>query len=340
MRGINSVQLMYTGKRWAVMSIYFTQETPENPIPEKYLPKQEEKQMEKKVKKKRVRKNSEIIKSAANTTAIPFSKAGNLIAVDVLLNGTKKKFILDTGSPRVIINSKYETSKDQAENKKVSAKGVNGNISNMSMVKINSLDFYGNKMIDQDVLSLDLSHLEKEFNQEIYGLIGYEMVKDYDILFDYKSQTLTLIKPEYFETYKDEQLKSKKLNKVSMTLNQHIPVIEVLVDNQKLALGIDSGAETNILDETLYSQFKSVTKKQVTEDLIGADNETKTIVKGTLKKMTIGGNTFKNLATGYSDVSHLNNAYKLNVDGLIGYPILSNQLTVLSYARNELIFIE
>nr|WP_298922945.1 hypothetical protein [uncultured Allomuricauda sp.] len=39
MRGINSMQLMYTGKRWVVMNIYFTQESEENPIPEKYLPK-------------------------------------------------------------------------------------------------------------------------------------------------------------------------------------------------------------------------------------------------------------------------------------------------------------
>ena len=37
MRGINSVQLMLAGKKWQVMSIYFTQETEDNPIPEKYL---------------------------------------------------------------------------------------------------------------------------------------------------------------------------------------------------------------------------------------------------------------------------------------------------------------
>lgn len=37
MRGINSTQLMYTGKRWMVMSIYFTQETEDNPIPQQYL---------------------------------------------------------------------------------------------------------------------------------------------------------------------------------------------------------------------------------------------------------------------------------------------------------------
>ncbi len=38
MRGINSVQLMYNGKRWVIMSLYFTQETKDNPIPKKYLP--------------------------------------------------------------------------------------------------------------------------------------------------------------------------------------------------------------------------------------------------------------------------------------------------------------
>ena len=37
MRGINSIQLMHTGERWMVMNIYFTQESKENPIPEKYL---------------------------------------------------------------------------------------------------------------------------------------------------------------------------------------------------------------------------------------------------------------------------------------------------------------
>ena len=38
MRGINSIQLMHTGERWVIMNIYFTQESEDNPIPEKYLP--------------------------------------------------------------------------------------------------------------------------------------------------------------------------------------------------------------------------------------------------------------------------------------------------------------
>lgn len=37
MRGINSFQLLYDGKRWWVLNIFWLAETAENPIPAKYL---------------------------------------------------------------------------------------------------------------------------------------------------------------------------------------------------------------------------------------------------------------------------------------------------------------
>ncbi|OIQ29022.1 MAG: hypothetical protein BM564_07355 [Bacteroidetes bacterium MedPE-SWsnd-G2] len=39
MRGINSIQLLNDGTRWWIINIYWTQESEENPIPQKYLPK-------------------------------------------------------------------------------------------------------------------------------------------------------------------------------------------------------------------------------------------------------------------------------------------------------------
>lgn len=38
-RGINSIQCMHDGARWWILQIYWLGETPENPLPEKYLPK-------------------------------------------------------------------------------------------------------------------------------------------------------------------------------------------------------------------------------------------------------------------------------------------------------------
>jgi len=39
MRGINSIQLFYDGSRWWILSIYWQQESPSDPIPETYLKK-------------------------------------------------------------------------------------------------------------------------------------------------------------------------------------------------------------------------------------------------------------------------------------------------------------
>lgn len=37
MRGINSIQLFYDGSRWWIVNIYWQQENPDHPVPEKYL---------------------------------------------------------------------------------------------------------------------------------------------------------------------------------------------------------------------------------------------------------------------------------------------------------------
>jgi len=37
-RGINSIQLLFDGERWWIINIYWTAESPEHPLPPKYLP--------------------------------------------------------------------------------------------------------------------------------------------------------------------------------------------------------------------------------------------------------------------------------------------------------------
>ncbi len=38
-RGINSFQLMNDRQRWWIVTIYWEAESPDNPIPQKYLPR-------------------------------------------------------------------------------------------------------------------------------------------------------------------------------------------------------------------------------------------------------------------------------------------------------------
>lgn len=293
-----------------------------------------------KMEVKTMNSDSKIIKSDYEVVEIPFTMANNLIAVDVLLNGVKRKFILDSGAPRVILNAHYVSKKDSASRSISSSQGVNGSISGMDITEVNQLDFGGIQLNNQKVVTIDLSHLEEELGIDCYGLIGYEMIKDYDIIFDYKNQALTLIAPEHFEKYKREKLSTNALKTVPFDLEGHIPVIKVKIGNKVLNLGIDSGAESNLIDDDLFTSLRKDFHSIKKEELIGADNNAKEVQKAKVNKMEIGEYTFKNSPTLFSDISHLNKGYKVQLDGLIGYPILSKHKVLLSFNRTEIIFIE
>ncbi len=289
---------------------------------------------------KTMKNDSKINLPNSQVITIPFKKAGNLILVEVLVNNEKKMFILDSGSPKVIINSHYLP---QTTNKTLSStKGVNGNISGVNITEINNINFSGITMEKQEILTMDISHLEKSLNSgfEIYGLIGYELIKNYDLLFDYQSSKIILIKPDYFEQYKKEYLSNSKLDKVSFNLSSHIPVFNANIEGKDCVFGLDCGAETNLIDNNLLKELSKSIRKQTVDTLRGADKIGKEVTKGFIKKTIIGKHKFKNMETVFSSISHLNDGYKINIEGLMGYELLSRQKTLISFKRKEMIFIK
>ena len=284
--------------------------------------------------------DTKIDKSSQDIIEIPFTMAGKLIAVKVLLNGEYRTFILDSGAPKVILNSKYISEQDTTRKTISSSKGVSGNISGMDIENVEQLDFYGIQLNNQKVITIDLSHLEESLETEVYGLIGYDLIKDYDLIFDYENLKLTLINPDVYESYINEIFTNSSLQSVPFDLESHIPVVKVYIGKKSYSYGIDSGAESNLINEALFESLKKHTKRIRVDELIGIDNQPKKVKKGKVKKTIIGNKSFKNLMTVFSDISHLNEGYKLKLDGLIGYEVLSKQKTIISFDRKEMIFIE
>jgi len=270
---------------------------------------------------------------------IPFKMAEKLILTEVMLNGVKRKFILDTGAPMVILNAKYTASKKR-QMAVSSSQGAAGTISGMNIEKVKSLAWGDIKLVDQEFITLDLAHLEDELKTEIYGLIGYDMVMAYDLIFDYEKQFLTLIKPKAYKDYENENFADRTLVKVPFELQQHIPAIKAEISGMSLTLGIDSGAGSNFIDEGMFTTLKNAMSKVRNDYVIGADNHKKDTKKAEIRNIKIGEKSFAEVSTQFSDISHLNKEGKLNIDGLIGYPILSQQKTILSYNRKELVFVQ
>lgn len=293
-----------------------------------------------KMEVRRMNGKADITKNEQPYFSVPFKKVGNLIAVEAKLNGITRTFLLDSGAPKLILNSAHIEKDTTLKKMKLgSAEGVGGQIS-MDIEPIESFDLNGIKMGAQDVISVDLAHLEKETKTTFYGLIGFEVYKDYDILFNYEDNTIVFIQPEAAEAYMSSQFKSKERTVVPMEMSSHIPVIEGYIKGKKYALGIDCGAETNLLDLTLVNELKKNCRKLKTDTLVGADKNAVETVSGQLAALEIGHVKFKHVETTFSDMSSLNQGYNLKLDGLIGYEILSKQPTLISYKNKKLIFIK
>ena len=288
--------------------------------------------------KKMGKDDTKILKSEADKIEVPMEMMGRLISVDVAVNGVKRKFLLDTGAPKVILNANYfKPPEDLSEVRKISSsKSVNGSISGLDLMHIESIDLYGIRIEDQEVLTVDLSNLERHTEKEIYGLIGYEMIKDYDLIFDYDEMKLTLVNPDFFECYESMMLAEKEIVVVPFEIEAHIPVLNAKVNSITYSFGLDSGAETNLIDDDLFEKFNDQINNITIDTLSGMGDISREVNSAKINSMHIGNKELKNMDTVFSDISHINEGYKTKIDGLLGYELLSRQVSVISYARKEL----
>lgn len=264
----------------------------------------------------------------------------SLLVATAELDGIRRKFIIDTGAPTLYLNSKYQARGDSTRLSIGTAKSVaSSSISGQNIVHVDSFDFYGIKTRDKEFLMSDLSHLLAD--EEIYGLIGFRVIKDYDWLFDYEQKSLTLIRPEKTAAY----LAQMGCHTVEVPLEMvsevsHIPFVKGMANGREVLLGIDSGANTNLLDISLWEELKDGLADVSTSDLNGAAQEKVSVAQGKLKSLVIGGKPFTELSTVFHSMDHLNARWKHKIDGLIGYEVLSRQKTLISIPGKRMVFIE
>ena len=274
------------------------------------------------------------------TVPITLSK-DNLIVTQAVINGEKHNFIIDSGCPILYLNSKYFRGSEDNGTRVSTSEDVNGKISGgQDIIYVDSFDFNGIRADSIKVMMSDISHLEN--GTDVYGLIGYDVYRDYDLLFDYKGKTLTLIDPDYTETFlKEHKYEYEEVPFEMSKAMRHIPLINGQIDTASLTFGIDCGASSNLLDSGLWDEFKNNLRRVKTTTLKGVSNEEGMKVhEGKLKGLKIGGKTFRNTRTVFNNISHLNMSKDERIDGLIGYEVLSRQKTILSYRNKKLIFIK
>ena len=265
---------------------------------------------------------------------IPFTFHHAIPMVKVTVEGEERNFLFDSGAPMIMLNSEYyESTIDSTMSVGGMGRGVVSNVGEMGMYHIESLELCGIRIENQDLMTTDLSNLSTK-REKIYGLIGFSFFSQYDVLFDYVKREIVFINPEKTDSYIQEH--NYKTEWIPMSLNQHVASIECYVDGLPLKMGIDCGAQANLLGTDFLENRPWAVSGKHSTDLGGVGGSSKAYFgKVTLY---IGNRKFKRQWTAFSDMTAIKGA--LGVDGLIGFQVLNGKRTLLSYKNQKMTFLE
>lgn len=186
----------------------------------------------------------------ADSYRMSFREVKKLVVVEAAVDGRSGYFILDTGIGALTLNESrcnYEESIKKFN--KVS--DVNGKRGRAEGIQINSFEWGGVLGHDFHVPLVNMESLEQILEIELLGLIGYDVLRDLELLIDYDAKTLV----QYRLSSEGRPLTSANLESpthlVAFDLEDHLPVLRAKVGDLSLRMGWDSAASINLMNKKL-----------------------------------------------------------------------------------------
>lgn len=270
---------------------------------------------------------------------IEFEMIGKLIYISAEVDGIQGGFILDTGAPGLVLNSKHF--KPEVASASLGFEGVTGGASAGGTYFVGQFDWLDLQIRNFETETLDLAHLEKRKKREILGLMGNEIFKGYEMEIDYEKQVIHL-----YLLNKDGERLSRKHKRpaykgsTDFRLRRNIPVITAYLGATPLAFVLDTGSELTILRDDAKDAIARNFIPGARLRLASTGDREASVETGKLENLSLGSKVWKPLQTLLVDMSGASKAYSGKLDGILGYEFLSSQRVSLNYVSREIYFWE
>lgn len=273
---------------------------------------------------------------------ISFKLLSNLIVFPMKVNGKELNFILDSGVGRTILFNLNARDSVQLNNTKtIKLQGLgseapidaiisHGNYFKLENVSSNSQRLY---VIDND--NFDLS---SKLGLTVNGIIGFELLKDFQIRINYGSKKITFYKPNEFKYDKCKKCESFNLefSKLKPYINIGAKLSDSIHKTTPVKLLIDSGGSDAMwLFEGSHPDIKS--PKKYFHDFLG-EGLSGTIYgkRSKIKSLILGQFELKNPTVSYPDSASIAFARKFNErNGSLGASILKRFTVVFDYKNRK-----
>jgi predicted aspartyl protease len=270
------------------------------------------------------------------TLVIPIRRVENLILIEARIDDQAGNFILDTGSPDLVLNKTYFRNAWKSDKYAANAAGQSAapvfrtNINNLAIKELT----FENLRPDLS----DLGHIENYRDIKILGLLGVSLFTSFEMIIDPYKNVIYLHRPDKKGLVPDSEkiVKSEPILKIPFRLVHNIIILDVIVAEKKLAFCVDTGAETNAISNLLPSKILQTFKVSKRMLLLGTGGSQAEILLGTLNEVTIGHKSFKNMHTAITNLDELSSAYGRSIDGILGGNFLVKGVISINFVTKEL----
>ena len=277
-----------------------------------------------------------------HTTRIPFKLIDNLIVIEAELLDKKGNFIIDTGSETLILNKAHFKTQQPFYSKKKETSGVIDIIDNPLEKRLR--EFIIKDLIVEDTNSdvIDLSHIEESKKIHLLGIIGFDILKDYEVFIDMYLNQITLSRVNAKGQKLDERAYLENIiDTIDFRLKKHTIVLEAYVNDQKLKFGLDTGAEYNQLNKRTSKKILKYFFPSRRLMLVGASGRKIEVLAGKLYRVKLSDKIyFAPMETMLTNLNQMNEAFGTSLDGVLGYEFFRQQRTIINYKKEKLYFIK
>jgi hypothetical protein len=278
-----------------------------------------------------------IISSDSATCIIPFTRIGNLILIQAKADTTTGFFVLDTGTPGLVLNITYF--RDYPASNPIEGGGLTGAVPMATRTTVDSLRLGPISYSHLDADLINLGHIENNKGVKIFGLLGMRLFEHFEMIMDYNAGViyLHLIGKKEAAVYHSDQLAdTTAYNTIPIDIEAGKIIVYLYLKGKKLKFIIDSGAETNVIDSRLPNQVfeQVVITRRVT--LNGSGNHKVEALCGDLKGLQIGGHDIGSLPVLITNLESMCNSYNDCLDGMLGFDFLSLHKIGFNFVKRKM----
>lgn len=275
--------------------------------------------------------------SGPHTMRIPFQLVGRLIVVQAKVGELRGNFVVDTGADKLVLNSNYYDGGIVRTDEV--ALGVGGKIGTIKSKTVDSLELEQLRWYKLPADLVDLSTIESNKNTAIFGLLGYSVWKDYELFFDYGIKQLILTTLDEDGTPLDPlPYGEAPTDTLDAELKGHLLCVDAKVEGYSVEMGLDSGAELNLLDRNVKREVLDhfLILKRV--KLVGAGGKDVEVLAGKLSRVRVSGIPCSPMNTLLTSMDELNRMNKTKITGILGYEFFGTRRMAINYKKQKIYF--